>query len=108
VLNRDHLGHYNSSSNSQIVQSFMVDNNGIYSTPLFWQNTLYVVANQGPVRAFRFSTVTDQFETRPFSHPASRITILEPHPFFLPPEPKTQFSGSSIQRNQVYSMPMTR
>jgi hypothetical protein len=67
VLNRDHLGHYNSSANSQIVQSFMVDNNGIYSTPLFWQNTLYVVANQGPVRAFRFSTVTDRFETRPFS-----------------------------------------
>ena len=67
LLNRDHLGHYNSSSNSQIVQSFMVDNNGIYSTPLFWQNTLYVVANQGPVRAFRFSTANDQFETRPFS-----------------------------------------
>ncbi len=67
LLNRDHLGHYSSSSNSQIVQSFMVDDNGIYSTPLFWQNTLYVVANQGPVRAFRFSTVTDQFETKPFS-----------------------------------------
>jgi hypothetical protein len=67
LLNRDHLGHYNSSGNSQIVQSFMVDNNGIYSTPLFWQNTLYVVANQGPVRAFRFSTVTDQLDTRPFS-----------------------------------------
>ncbi len=67
VLNRDHLGHYNSSANSQIVQSFMVDNNGIYSTPLFWQHTLYVVANQGPVKAFRFSTVTDQFEARPFS-----------------------------------------
>jgi hypothetical protein len=67
VLNRDHLGHYNSSGNSQIVQSFMVDNNGIYSTPLFWQNTLYVVANQGPVRAFHFSTVTDQFEISPFA-----------------------------------------
>lgn len=67
VLNRDHLGHYNSAGNSQIVQSFMVDNNGIYSTPLFWQNTLYVVANQGPVRAFRFSNVTDRFEVSPFS-----------------------------------------
>jgi hypothetical protein len=67
VLNREHLGHYNSSGNSQIVQSFMVDNNGIYSTPLFWQNVLYVVANQGPVRAFRFSTATDQFQTKPFS-----------------------------------------
>jgi outer membrane protein assembly factor BamB len=67
LLNRDHFGHYNSSSNSQIVQSFMVDNNWIYSTPLFWQNTLYVVANLGPVRAFRFSTVTDQFQTQPLS-----------------------------------------
>jgi hypothetical protein len=67
VLNRDHLGHYNSSDNSQIVQSFMVDDNGIYSTPLFWQNTLYVGANVGPIRAFRFSTATNQFETKPFS-----------------------------------------
>ena len=67
VLNRDHLGHYSPTSDSQIVQSFMVDKNGIYSTPLFWQNTLYVVANQGPVRAFRFSTATNQFETSPAS-----------------------------------------
>ncbi len=67
LLNRDAFGHYNPSNNSQIVQSFMVDNNGIYSTPLFWQNTLFVVTNQGPVRAFRFSPVTGRFETTPFS-----------------------------------------
>ena len=67
LLNRDNLGHYNSSSNSQIVQSFMADENGIYSTPLFWQNTLYVVPNMSPVKAFRFSTSKDQFETKPFS-----------------------------------------
>ena len=67
VLNRDNLGHYNSSSNSQIVQSFIAGKYGIYSTPLFWQNTLYVVANLGPVSAFRFSTVNDQFQTSPSS-----------------------------------------
>jgi hypothetical protein len=67
MVNRDNFGHYNSSGNSQIVQSFLVDNNWIYSTPLFWQNTLYVVANMAPVRAFRFSTETDQFQTEPFS-----------------------------------------
>jgi len=67
VLNRDNLGHYNSSSNSQIVQSFIAGKYGIYSTPLFWQNTLYVVANQAPVSAFRFSTVNDQFQTSPSS-----------------------------------------
>jgi len=67
LLNRDNFGHYNSSSDSQIVQSFMLDTNGIYSTPLFWQNTLYVVPNMSPVKAFRFSTVNRQLQTSPFS-----------------------------------------
>jgi hypothetical protein len=67
VVNRDHFGHYNSKSDSQIVQTFMLDENWIYSTPLFWQNTLYVAANHSPVKAFRFSAVTDRFETKPFS-----------------------------------------
>jgi hypothetical protein len=67
VVNRDNFGHYIPSSNSQIVQSFIVDNNGIYSTPLFWQNALYVVANLAPVRAFPFSPVTGQFQTSPSS-----------------------------------------
>ena len=67
LLNRDHFGHYNSSNNSQIVQSFIVDKNEVFSTPLFWQNALYVAADSGPIKAFRFSTVTDQFETSPFS-----------------------------------------
>jgi hypothetical protein len=67
VVNRDNLGHYNRSSNSQIVQSFVAGKYGIYSTPLFWQNTLFVVANLAPVCAFRFSTVNDQFQTSPSS-----------------------------------------
>ena len=67
VLNRDNFGHYNSSSNSQIVQSFIADKNEIFSTPLFWQNALYLAADSRPIKAFRFSTATDQFETEPFS-----------------------------------------
>ena len=67
LLNGDHLGHFHAADDSQIVQSFMVDKNGIYSTPLFWQNTLYIVADVAPVRAFRFSSATGRFETSPFS-----------------------------------------
>jgi hypothetical protein len=67
VLNRDNFGHYNSASNSQIVQSFIVDKNEVRATPLFWQNALYVVADTSLLKAFRFSTATDQFETSPFS-----------------------------------------
>lgn len=67
LVNRDNFGHYNSSSNSQIVQSFVVDKNEILSTPLFWQNVLYVTADIGPLKAFRFLPASGQFETTPFS-----------------------------------------
>jgi hypothetical protein len=77
VLNRDNLGHYNSLSNSQIVQSFVADKNEIYATPLFWQNVLYVTADIGPLKAFRFLTATDQFETPHSQHPASGMFIPE-------------------------------
>ena len=67
VLNRDNLGRYNSQSNSQIVQGFRADKNEIYATPLFWQNVLYVTADIGPLKAFRFLPANGQFETTPFS-----------------------------------------
>src|SRR5207237_1316305 len=67
VVNRDTLGHFNSSNNSQIVQSFVLGSNGIFSTPLFWQNTLYGAAVNGPLSAFSFSTTTDQFQVSPSS-----------------------------------------
>ena len=67
VLNRDSLGHFNSTDNSQIVQSFSVGNNGIYSSPLFWQNTLYAAANAAPLSAFPFSPSNSQFQTAPSS-----------------------------------------
>src|SRR5256885_3728803 len=67
VVNRDTMGHFSSSNNSQIVQSFVLGSNGIFSTPLFWQNTLYGAAVNGPVSAFSFSTTTDQFQVSPSS-----------------------------------------
>jgi hypothetical protein len=67
VLSRDNLGHFNATSNSQIVQSFSLGVNGIYTAPLFWQNTLYGAASDAPLSAFPFATVTDQFQTSPSS-----------------------------------------
>jgi IPT/TIG domain len=63
VLNRDNMGHFNSANNSQIVQSFNIGANGIVSTPLFWQNTLYGAAVGARLSAFPFSTTTGQFQT---------------------------------------------
>lgn len=67
VVSRDNLGHYNSSNDSQIVQSFSLGTNGVYATPLFWQNTLYGAADGTPLSAYPFSPATDQFQTSPSS-----------------------------------------
>lgn len=67
LVNRDNFGHYNSSSDSQIVQSFVVDKYEVLTTPLFWQNVVYTTADIGPLKAFRFLTATGQFEIKPFT-----------------------------------------
>jgi uncharacterized repeat protein (TIGR01451 family) len=67
VVNRDNFGHYNSSNDSQIVQSFTLGNNGIYSAPLFWQNTLYAAGSDAPLSAYSFSSAASQFQTNPVS-----------------------------------------
>jgi hypothetical protein len=54
VLNRDSLGTYNgicpdSSTRAQIVP---VGDASIFSTPLFWNNFIYVAAGSGKLKAF--------------------------------------------------------
>jgi len=82
VVNRDGLGHFNSANDSQIVQSFTVGSNGIYSAPLFWQNTLYAAASGSPLSAYPFSPTNDQFQTAPsivssqvFGHPGTTPSL---------------------------------
>jgi hypothetical protein len=61
VVNRDSLGGFNSTDDSQIVQSFVLGSNGIYSAPLFWQNTLYAAASGAPLSAYSFTSANSQF-----------------------------------------------
>jgi hypothetical protein len=67
VVNRDSLGGFKSTDDSQIVQSFLLGSNGIYSAPLFWQNTLYAAASGAPLNAYSFTTSTSQFQPTPVS-----------------------------------------
>jgi hypothetical protein len=81
-VNRDGLGNFNSANDSQIVQSFTVGNNGIYSAPLFWQNTRYAAASGSPLGAYPFSPTNEQFQTSPsvvssqsFGHPGTTPSL---------------------------------
>jgi hypothetical protein len=65
LLNRDSLGG-NNSTDSGAVQIFNAGN-GIFATPAFWQNNLYLAGVNGHVKAFAFDGTTGKFTTAPSS-----------------------------------------
>jgi hypothetical protein len=60
VVDRTNLGHIGTSSNSQVVQSLSVGG-GAFSTPGFWQNTLYYFGVNNPGQAYPFNSSTSLF-----------------------------------------------
>ena len=64
LLNRDNLGHYNTSTNN-VVQT-VAFGNAIFGTPAFWQNNLYL-AGIGALKQFVFNPATGQFASTPAS-----------------------------------------
>ena len=69
LLNRDNLGG-NTGTDSGAVQTFAAGN-GIFATPAFWQNTLYLGMAFDHVKAFSFNTASGAFNTAPASQSAS-------------------------------------
>ena len=65
LLNRDSLGGKN-SGDSGAVQTFSVGN-GIFATPAFWQNTLYLGPISSGVKAYSFDVSSGKFSTSPSS-----------------------------------------
>jgi len=69
VLNRDSLGG-NTSNDSGVVQSFTLSN-GIFATPAFWQNTMYIGLVNDHVKAYSFNATSRNFTTSPSSQSPS-------------------------------------
>lgn len=60
LIDRDNMGQYNPSNNNQIRQSFSVTD-GVWGTPAFWQNNLYVGGQYDSVKEFTFDSSTELF-----------------------------------------------
>jgi uncharacterized protein YjdB len=65
VLNRDSLGHTNATDSGAVQQ--WSPGGAIFSTPAFWQNTLYLAGVGQHLQAFSLSTSTSKFNTTPSS-----------------------------------------
>ena len=62
LVDRDNMGFFNTTNNSQIVQSFN-GAGGIWGTPAFWQNGLYYAGAGNALTVFSFDTNTGLFNS---------------------------------------------
>ncbi len=60
ILDRTNMGHIHASDNSQIVQTLTVTG-GTFSTPAFWQNTLFHFGTNTTGKAYSFNSSTSTF-----------------------------------------------
>ena len=63
LLSRVSLGGFNASNNSAALQTFNAGTGGtgVFATPAFWNNTLYIPTSNHPLSTFAFNTGTGLF-----------------------------------------------
>jgi len=69
VLNRDNMGGFNSGSNN-VLETVQICTNGynnIFSTPVYWNGTIYFHCNGYGISAYSWSAGTTQMSTTPTS-----------------------------------------
>lgn len=86
VVDRDAMGHYDSASDSQIVQSVAASPNasgitsGIFSSPVVWNGNVYVHGIPGSVQAFslgagKLSTSPTSQTSAQFGFPGATLSV---------------------------------
>ena len=81
MVNRDNMGKYSGGPNNPntVVQSLSVGS-GIFATPAFWNNFLYIAGIGGHLNQYAFNTTSGQFalshsSSHSFAFPGSTPTI---------------------------------
>lgn len=90
LVNRDNMGHYNAQNNSQIVQSLPGGDLGMWNSPTWWNNRVYIGGTGDVLKVFSLNTTTGLLTTTP----TSQTTNIFPYP-------GTTTSVSSNQNNNA-------
>ena len=86
LLDRDNLGKFKSGSNSQVWQSLPNANLGVWSTPTWWNNNVYIAGapdeglGSDYVKVYSFNTSTDLLNGTATSHSPEQFSFPDPSP----------------------------
>jgi Abnormal spindle-like microcephaly-assoc'd, ASPM-SPD-2-Hydin len=82
LVNRDNMGQYNGTDDNQIVQFLPAADNGMWSSPAWWNNYVYVGASGDYLKGFAFNTTTGLLSTTPttetiakYPYPGTTVSI---------------------------------
>jgi hypothetical protein len=81
LVNRDSMGHFDGAGDTQIVQWLPNLTGGLWATPAFWNNTLYVGGTNDALQAFSFNANNSGlFSTSPVSSSPETYSYPGPTP----------------------------
>ena len=80
IVDPTRMGHYNASANTNIVQSLPSATGGVWGTPAWWKDTLYVGPSYDTLKAFRFDPDQDLFEASPVAQGSTSFRFPGPTP----------------------------
>jgi hypothetical protein len=80
VVDRDNMGHFNSSNNNQIVQNLSGLVTGLWSNPGWWNNTVYFGGSRDFLSAVPFNVNTGLLATSPSSKSSTLFGYPGPTP----------------------------
>jgi hypothetical protein len=80
LINRDNMGHYNSSGDTQIVQTLPFIIGGVFGGPAFWNNNAYFGGLHDYLKAFSFNPQTELLSTAPTSQSPEQFNFPGPTP----------------------------
>lgn len=82
LVNREDMGHYNSSNNNNVLQYLAGVNKGMWSSPAYWNNYIYTGGQAEPIEAYSLNLTTDLLSTTAssktssnFGYPGTTVSI---------------------------------
>ncbi len=82
LINSNDMGHYNSGNNDQIVQYLAGVDSGMWSSPAWWNNYVYIGAQDDSIAAYSFNPSLELLSTTPtsettekFGYPGTTVSI---------------------------------